>query len=346
MKEGCTGASLLCILALTACLGVHGQDGRPIVTTMRSEAHAEATAYANGTSSSVTASGNSTTITIDVARGEAEEEGPKKPNADIVPETKQRGHGQFPRLSSHGEERNATERVRRAIVNADVERLASLLMRINETDLLGLGFTFPADRSDAHLIFTQNRIKDPDVVALKGMALAALEGDQAKKLTEIFIAAVYGLDFGENVCLDFTNYRHSRTVTKNRTVTKSGYRKITNESGTFVVDSNNEFKNQVSQDDLVEEINVEYEDAEGSLAAEDVEDYKCYTKEEIKTIRKKLRRDFNDIELMTSIVEGNPRRVSHRQRSLLTVGVPIHTWLCGSCWKKSFCNKNVEWCPQ
>lgn len=49
-----------------------------------------------------------------------------------------------------------------------------------------------------------------------------------------------------------------------------------------------------------------YEEAMGSVGAEDGGHLDCYTQEEIDTIRKSLLDDFGDKELMMEIVEGNP----------------------------------------
>ena len=91
------------------------------------------------------------------------------------------------------EERNVTERVRDAILNAETEELSRLLRDIDDIPNLALGFTVPESLKNKYLIKTNVRDADPDVVALKGMALAAVEHDMSDKLTEIFVGAIYGI---------------------------------------------------------------------------------------------------------------------------------------------------------
>ena len=90
-------------------------------------------------------------------------------------------------------EKNVTERVRDAILNAEPEELSRLLKDIDDIPNLALGFTFPESLKNKYLLKTNVRVADPDVVSLKGMAMAAVEYDMADKLTEIFVGAVYGI---------------------------------------------------------------------------------------------------------------------------------------------------------
>lgn len=332
---------LLCLILLTVLLGVKGRErgekseedddgegtteGDIVITTSRNESHASASAFASAGGASVTANAETTFASLTSVNGEPEDEDDDEEEENDDDDDKK------PKKKSKARSRNKrdVERVRDAILNANVDRVASLLSRINDTDVLGRGFTYPADLREENLIFTRNRTMDPDVVALKGMAKAALEGDLSEKLTEVFIAAVYGLNFDESECFKapkYTHSTHSRVETQNRTVTTSGYQRITNESGTFRIDNDPEVLNAVSQDTLYEETNVDFRETEASGGEEDEdEDEVCYTRKEMKTIRKNLRQDFSDVGLMSRIVEGTPEEVSRRRRSLLVVGTPVET---------------------
>lgn len=92
------------------------------------------------------------------------------------------------------EKRNLTERVQEAILNGNLVQLSELLVENDQITELALGFTFSQDLRDEYLFETEARFNDPDVTSLKGMARAALIAtQQASKLTEIFIDAIYGL---------------------------------------------------------------------------------------------------------------------------------------------------------
>eukprot|EP00210_Caulerpa_lentillifera_P002279 g2189.t1 len=87
-----------------------------------------------------------------------------------------------------------------SILSASVDNVAWLLLDFDDIRPLGLGFRFPRHRRDEYLKVTNDRDMDPDVVAIRGLATAALSLVNATKLADVFLISIYGLDFYDNVC--------------------------------------------------------------------------------------------------------------------------------------------------
>eukprot|EP00210_Caulerpa_lentillifera_P000620 g600.t1 len=266
---------------------------------------------------------------------------------------------------------NLTERVRNEILRADIIRLAKLIVENDAIEELALGFTFPADLRDRYLYETTYRFFDPDVIALKGMAKAILMSQQAPKLTEIFIGAVYGLDFDTNLCPKTWKsskarrsyyYRKSKSQVTTTMTSYSTSSSHTSSVVTVTYKSSNgttwtyshKFSSTPHKTTKVTRktssscehaITTQKHASSGSSEAES-RIPECYTSSEIKKIRGGLLDDFSNLQLMNEILYSDPRtEPARRLRKLLVVGTPVNSWLCADCWKPRFCNRNVWWCP-
>eukprot|EP00210_Caulerpa_lentillifera_P002280 g2190.t1 len=262
----------------------------------------------------------------------------------------------------HQEELNLTERVRDAILDADIPRLTQLLVENNEITELALGFTFPPELRDEYLFESENRFTDPDVISLKGMANATLVASgQASKLTEIFIDAIYGLDFDSNLCPEPSPSPIARDhdCDKSSPSPSSVSKQVTASATAVAVGSRTESYTRVVSSDLNSTATISSASTStncgGSAKAspepiEAVQESRipeCYTPEEIISIRSGLLEDFKDQDLMNRILFGDPTIDFRRRfRKLLVIGTPVDSWPCASCWEPEFCNANVWWCPQ
>lgn len=114
------------------------------------------------------------------------------------------------------DELDITVAIQVSVLSASVDNVAWLLSDFEDVLALGLGFRFPHERRDEYLSVSESRVNDPDVVAIRGMAAAALSLVNSTKMADVFLISIYGpgitnnlhtkwtksvsLDFFYNVC--------------------------------------------------------------------------------------------------------------------------------------------------
>lgn len=79
-----------------------------------------------------------------------------------------------------------------SVLSGSEQHVAFLLKHYEDTRALGIGLTFPKELKTRALRTTNERKNDGDVVALRGMAIAALGGSSGERLANIYIFGSYG----------------------------------------------------------------------------------------------------------------------------------------------------------
>lgn len=110
------------------------------------------------------------------------------------------------------DELDITVAMQLSILSASVHNVAWLLLDFEDVLALGLGFRFPHGKRDEYLRVSESRVNDPDVVAIRGMAAAALSLANSTKMADIFLISVYGPGITNNSHPKWTEKCFSRLL--------------------------------------------------------------------------------------------------------------------------------------
>ncbi|GMH37927.1 hypothetical protein BSKO_05811 [Bryopsis sp. KO-2023] len=86
---------------------------------------------------------------------------------------------------------NISSDLREAVRSGDFNRVAALLNENNDVSGLAKGFTFSPQDRGIDLARTPERLRDGDVVTMKGIAKSALDTGQARKLARIVAKSIF-----------------------------------------------------------------------------------------------------------------------------------------------------------